>query len=175
MTSYTIVLSSNPSTSSINYSNINLSDITNLTITLSSVDRSRIPISLKLRWGDGSTDELYTNNFFIDYSKQSILDQIQRSINYTILAEYSHILYPSTSALVKSISCQALITYQDSTSCRFVQPITIYSPSYYAKVGDLELINTNFLSTDKSILYTFSTSDGSVTDLIFNSETGITN
>lgn len=175
MNSYTILLSSNPSTTVRYLNSVTLNDISNVTLSLSAVDRTRIPISLKIRWGDNSADEFSSNNFFVDYSKQSILDQIQYSINYTILKDYNHIFYPSSTALTTVLSCQLLLTYQDSTSCRFVQPITLYSPSFYSKVGDLSLINSSFVSTDKSLLYTLATIDGSITELMFDTEKSVTN
>jgi len=65
--------------------------------------------------------------------------------------------------------------YHNGTQCRFIQPLTIYSPSFYAKMGNLNLINTSFISTDKSLLYTLIAETGSVTDLVFDSERSISN
>lgn len=175
MIPYTISLSSNPSSTNIVLNTIQLSDITSLTLSLSNIDRSRIPVSLRLRWGDNSEDEFYNNNFFIDYSKQSILDQVRYGVNYTLLREYNHVFYPSDTSLSRNLSCQVKLTYQDSTSCRFVIPITIYSPSFYSKVGDLKLQASNFVSSDKSMLFTFSTNTNNITELLFNYENAITN
>lgn len=175
MTSYNILLSSNPSTTLRYLSALSLGDVSTVNFSLSAIDKSRVPVSLKIRWGDNSQDEYYSNNFFVDYSTQSILDQIQFSINYTLLKDYSHIYYPSSDALTTNLSCQFLISYQNNTTCRFVQPITIYSPSFYSKIGDLNLVNSAFISTDKSMLYTFSTLSGDITDLILDTERSIIN
>lgn len=175
MTSYNISLSSNPSSENVYLSNFTLSDVSNVSFSLSAVDRSRIPISLKIRWGDSSSDEYHVNNFFIDYSKQSILDQILYSVNYTLLTDYSHIYKPSSSTLTTYLSCQFLVTYQDNSKCRFIQPLTIYSPSFYSKIGDLNIVNTSFISVDKSLLHTFITENGSITDLVFDTERSIAN
>jgi len=171
MTSYTLNLSSNPSLSNVYLPNVNFSDITWLTVSLSGIDRSRIPTDVRFRWGDNTADEFHNNNFFIDYRDLSIFDQILYNVNYTILKDYNHIYYPSANSLAVKISCQTLVTYQDSTSCRFIQPITVYSPSHYAKIGDLNLLSTNYINTSRDLLYTFSASDGSVIEFVFNSET----
>jgi hypothetical protein len=171
MTSYTLYLSSNPSLTNVYLANINFSDITSVTVSLSGIDKSRIPTDVRFRWGDDTADEFHSNNFFLNYKELSILDQIQNNVNYTVLKDYSHIYYPSANSLAVKLSCQTLITYQDSTSCRFIQPITVYSPSYYAKIGDLKILNTNYIDTSRDLLYTFSTNDGSVIEFVFNSET----
>jgi len=171
MTSYTLDLSSNPSTTTVNLSTITFSDITSVTVSLSNVDRSRVPTDVRFRWGDNTKDEFYSNNFFVNYETSSILDQVLYGTNYTVLKEYDHTYYPSANSLALQLSCQVLVTYQDSTSCRFVQPITIYSPSYYAKIGDLKILNTNYIDISNNLLYTFSTDDGSVIEFVFNSET----
>lgn len=175
MTSYNIVLSSNPSSTNVYLSSFTLNDTSNVSFSLSAVDRSRIPISLKIRWGDNAPDEYFANNFFVDYSKQSILEQIQYSINYTLLKDYSHIYNPSSSSLATYLSCQFLLSYQDNTQCRFIQPFVIYSPSFYSKIGDLNLNNTSFISVDKSLLHTFVTENGDITDLVFDTERSIVN
>lgn len=171
MTSYTLNLSSNPSSTILYLPSITFSDITSVTVSLSGVDRSRVPTDVRFRWGDNTQDEFYSNSFFVDYKTESILDQVLYGTNYTVLKEYSHTYYPSANSLSVILSCQVLVTYQDSTSCRFIQPITIYSPSYYAKIGDLKILNTNYIDTSNNLLYTFATNDGSVVEFVFNSET----
>lgn len=171
MKSYTLYLSSNPSSTVIQLPSITLGDITTVTVSLTGVDRSRVPTDVQFRWGDTTSDEFHSNNFFINYAEVSIIDQIQNNINYTVFRDYDHIYYPSSSALTVKLSCQALITYQDSTTCRFVQPITIYSPSFYSKIGDFKLVCANYINTNKDMLYTLNTSDGSIVELVFDSET----
>lgn len=175
MNTLNILLSSNVASTNIYLPSVSISDSTTVIFSLSAVDKSRVPLSLKVRWGDTSDDEYYANNFFVDFSTQTILDQVQFGVNYTLFTDYSHVYHPSNSSLLLNLSCQLLVSYHNNTQCRFIQPLTIYSPSFYAKVGDLNLINTSFISTDKSLLYTFITEEGSVTDLIFNSERGISN
>ena len=171
MTSYTLYLSSNPSSTTIYLSDVVFSDITSVNVSLSGVDRSRIPTDVRFRWGDNTADEFYSNNFFVDYADLSILDQIRYNVNYTVLKDYNHTYYPSDSSLTVKLSCQTLVTYQDSTSCRFVQPITVYSPSFYSKIGDLKILNTNYIDVSRDLLYTFATNDGSVIEFVFDSET----
>jgi hypothetical protein len=171
MISRTLYLSSNPSSATVFLSSVVFSDTTNAVISLSGIDRSRIPVSLRFRWGDNSSDEFYTNNFFINYTELSIIDQIQNNINYTLLKDYEHIFYPSSTSNVVNLTCQSLLTYHDGTSCRFIQPISIYSPSYYQRIGDLKLSNINYIDTDRSMLFTFTTSQGEVVDFVFDSET----
>jgi len=175
MNTTNILLSSTVTSTNIYLSSASISDSSNVVFSLSAVDKSRVPLSLKIRWGDTSDDEYYANDFFVNFSTQSVLDQIQYQVNYTLFKDYSHIYYPSNSSLLLNLSCQLLVSYHNGTQCRFIQPLTIYSPSFYAKMGNLNLINTSFISTDKSLLYTLIAETGSVTDLVFDSERSISN
>jgi hypothetical protein len=165
MNTVTLSLSSNSTSTNIYLPSIKLDGITTLTVNCSAISRAKIPTNLAIRWGDATSDELFTNNFFVDYAEQSLFDQILYGINYTIFKDYSHIYYPSTSTLTKLLSCQILVTYNDSTACRFVQPITILSPSFYSAIGDMFIANTNFTSSDNSLLYTFNTENGYILEM----------
>lgn len=157
MNSLSLLLSSNPSSTTITLSSVYMNDASMVSLDFTGVDKSKVPASVKIRWGDNSTDEFYTSSFFVSRRTFSIFNEVQLGGDYTVLNTYSHIYTPSDTALTRVLSCQALVTYIDDTSCRFVIPMTIYSPSFYTKIGDIELLQSNIYNKDKSTLYTFAT------------------
>lgn len=143
-----INLSSNPLSQLIFYPIRYLSDIIKVEVNFSSIDLSKILVGVKIDWGDNtSTIQIKTDNI--------------NKFNYTYKKGYSqqidsyfHVYEYSKTSLIKELSCQFLLSYIDGSSCRFVQPLTIVSPSFYNKIEDLYLLENNILE-DKSILYTF--------------------
>lgn len=148
----TITLSSNPSSTYVGNTLVYLSDILDITLKLDNIDLTRPPVSLKIDWGDGSDRETYYNDFFTQ--NINTVNEILYGYNYTLITDYNHSYTTATNASTKNLSCQALVTYYNGTSCVFVQPISIISPSFHSKIGDITLLNNNILE-DKSILYTF--------------------
>ena len=162
----TIYLSSNPASAQINYNTVYLSDISTVYLNVTGVNLTKPPVNIKISWGDESPIETYSNNFFtseIDPVKQALY-----GFNYSIVELYSHSYDPSSSSLTKNLTCQALVTYFDGTSCRFVQPITIYSPSFYNRIADLSLIQNNIVDNSDSVLFTFqSQKDGYILESLY--------
>lgn len=162
----TIYLSSNPSSTQINNGVVYLSDISTVVVSVTGISISKPPISIKFSWGDDSPIYTEHNDFFtkeIDPVKQALY-----GFNYTIIKDYSHVYTPSTTSLTKNLTCQALVTYYNGTSCRFIQPITIYSPSFYSKIEDLSLLQNNIVDSNGSILFTFqSQKDGYVLESLY--------
>lgn len=162
----TIYLSSNPASTQINYNTVYLPDISTLIINVTGIDLSRAPTSIKIAWGDYTDSEITSNDYFktnIDTVKQAIY-----GFDYSIIKDYSHVYYPSTTSLTRNLTCQALVTYYNGDICRFVQPITIYSPSFYSRIGDLSLLQSNITDNEGSVLYTFqSQKDGYVIESLY--------
>ena len=170
MNNLTVTLSSNPSSTLIFNEEVYMSDMTNLTLNLTYASRTVVPFSLKIRWGDNTGDEFYTNNLFPTEEELSTVDEIVQGGNYTLLyTDYNHIFQPSATTLVRKLTCQALLTYLNTLSCRFVVPITIYSPSFHTKIGNLSLLNSTMYNADKNVLLTFGTEiDGSVLESVID-------
>lgn len=163
----TIYLSSNPSSAQINYSSVYLSDISTLIVNISGVSLTKPPVNIKFDWGDNSKVEIF-NNEFSNIENFNSVNEATYGYSYSIMREYSHVYSPSDTSLTKNLTCQALVTFYNGSSCRFVVPITIYSPSFYSRVEDLSLIQNNFTDNRGSILFTFQTQkDGYILESLY--------
>ena len=146
MNTLILQLSSNASTTEVVYPEKYFSGRVNMIIDNHNIYTGDTLTNFKIQW-DGQTDaEIYQTHF-------NVL-KVFNTDYYGILKEYDHIYHPSDSTLTKKLTCQALVTYFDGASCRFIQPITIYSPSFHDKIQDLTLIENNFTDNNGSIIYT---------------------
>lgn len=162
----TIYLSSSPSSTQISYTPVYLSDISTLIVNVSGINLSKPPINIKISWGDNTPVYIEYNKFFSTELNQ--VNEIFYGFDYSIIKNYSHIYSPSDTSLTKNLTCQALITYFDGTSCRFVQPITIYSPSFYSRIEDLHLLQNNIVDNNDKVLFTFlAQKDGYVLESLY--------
>ena len=170
MITTTVYLSSNPSSTIIFNDSVELIDITNVVFNLDDVSLLKPPLNIKFNWGDLSATEQYINDFFTD--EINAVNEFLYGFNYTIMKDYNHIYSPSETSITRKLSAQALITYFDRTSCLFIQPFTIYSPSFNQRIGDMEILKSNFIDKSGNILYTFGTkNDGYVIDAVMYNNT----
>jgi hypothetical protein len=158
MTTATLYLSSNITSTVIYYSPIHSSCPLTLNVDVGEISLDKSPISIKISWGDNTAIEEYFNDYF---TQENVVNQVLYGFDYSIIRKYSHEYGCSTSALTRNLSCQFLVTYFDGTSCRFVQPISLYTPSFTEKIGDLYLLQTNIVDTDYTTLYTMYSDKGS--------------
>jgi len=156
MNTFSITLSSNTSSTSITTNEVYLTDLTTLYVNLTNISIENLPKDISISWGDGSIVETYSTKL----------------TDFSILtgSSYSHIFYPSTDTLTKNISCQLTVSYIKSlASCTFTIPVTIIAPSYYNKINDLILLQSNIIDENNSILFTFgSISDGSIIETVLS-------
>jgi hypothetical protein len=165
MTTITLPISSNVSSTFISYQEIQSSCPLKLVVDVSEISLDKSPISIKFRWGDGSEDEIYYNDYF---TQEDVVNQVLYGFDYSIIKPYSHDYGCSSLSLTKQLSCQCLVSYFDGTSCRFVQPISLYTPSFIEKVGDVTLLETNIVDTDYTTQYTmYSDKEGYVMESIY--------
>jgi hypothetical protein len=161
MNSYTLNLSTNSSSTTQIKSEVTFDDFTTLSINLSGLIETYIPIYLKIDWGDG-LDDVYNNSVYKIYRQDSILNEVMygkfSSIFNTV---YTHSYYPSASARYKLLSAQVYVEYSNGQSSWFVQPIKIVTRDYFESIYDIKLINADILplsSNDKH--YQFSVDSG---------------
>lgn len=169
MNTFNITLSNNESTYAVTTDTVYLTDLSTLYITLSNIVSKAVIKTVLINWGDGSNIESYSPS--ISGNANSLIYNITKLTDNT----YSHIYYPSTDTLTRSISCTL-----SALNCRnglddnsaagayiFKIPINIVAPSFYNKVNDLMLLQSNIIDTDNSVLYTFGTvSNGSIVETI---------
>ena len=145
-----------------------LSDVTLVTFTVLGMSFSKPPTNIKFNWGDNSSIYSENNNFFTE-EKDLVIQSIYGA-PLSIVKDYTHTYSPAVNSLTTKLSCQVKVSFYDNTSCIIVQPLTIYTPSFHAKVEDLTLSQTAFIGTDASMLYTFQTKrDGSIIESVYSS------
>lgn len=158
-----IYLSSGSTSTTISLDTVFLTSPTNLTLNLSKVSRHKTPINTTIRWGDNTPDIFTVNNFLEGKADLNVVEEMTYGADHTILKEYSHLLSTVQGTLQTNLTSQVLVKYYDNSSCLFNIPIVIISPSFYTKIEDINIVNTNFFNIDGSILYTFNTgSDNSI-------------
>lgn len=168
MTTRTISLSSNSTSTLITVPTVYMYDTSNLIVDTMDIYTEKPIVSLTIRWGDGSDDEYYVNDFFTEVT--DIVKEITFGYDYNIITEYNHQYSPSSIALTKVLSAQVLANYYDDTSCRFVIPIDITNPSLINKVGDLNLLNITSINpmTDEYLLTLHAKNGSYIVDTVFS-------
>ncbi len=146
MNTYTLNLSS-PTSAYIAYlPELEVDDFTRLTLDLSDINETILPVYLKIDWGFGET-VLYDNNIYKSGSNQINIVRYSPLLTDT----YSNDYYPSETALYKSLSSQVLIRYSNGDITYMVIPIRIRTYGYSESIGDLTLINTNILPIESNV------------------------
>jgi len=168
MTTRTISLSSNSTSTFISVPTVYMYDTSDLIVDTIDIYTEKPIVSLTFRWGDGFSDEYYTNDFFAE--TVDIIKEITYGYDYSVITKYNHQYSPSSIALTKVLSAQVLANYYDDTSCRFVIPIDITNPSLLNKVGDLNLMNVVSVNpmTDEYLLTLHTKNGGYIVDTVFS-------
>lgn len=113
-------------------------DYTTLYVTLSNVLSSVIPRSIDIDWGDGAT-EYHDSTIYKRYEDDEITFEYVPSVFYDT---YSHIYYPSTTSLFKSLTAQFLVNYVNDDIAWFIIPITINTNGVFHEYGNIKLVGT---------------------------------
>ncbi len=146
MNTYNLSLSSNSPSYIQTVNELEFDDYTKLTIDLSSIDETFLPMYLKIDWGFGNPI-LFDNNVYREGN--NLINVVKYS---PILTDtYSYEYYPSSTALYKSLSAQVLIRYVNGDVSWIVIPIKIRTYGYSESIGDLTLINTNILPVEDNL------------------------
>ena len=166
MKTVTVNLSSSSAGGVYQLNELILTDITQLIIDLYNVEcRDDPPLFLNIQWGDESDPLVEGCNFSASLLKNNAINAITQAQNiqqYDILLnKYSHTYATSQNCLTKILSCYISIDHliTDSTT-KFIIPIKIISPSYYKKVGDVILLQTNIIPRE-TVMFTLGTEIGS--------------
>jgi hypothetical protein len=90
-------------------------------------------------WGDGSAREVYKRRIVNDYKTSSILPEIlEGRFGGSVLGSYDHTYAPATTH-VKNLSAQVLITFENGTYTKIVQPISLVHESYYDDIKEFQI------------------------------------
>lgn len=146
MNTITIPLSSTSTSTSVTLSSIELIDVTEVFLDFSNIFSKTIPLFLIIDYGNG-TKITYDNDLYNTPERQNInIFNPNPLFNNT----YSQIFYPSSSALYKVYTIQALIKYSNNEFSTFTIPISVISNDYHESIGDITLLNVNILPFDNN-------------------------
>ena len=127
-----------------------LQDTSELIVNLQQLYLKEPVCSFKFEWGDGSDVEVVKADFFTE--------DINNVKYYNVSWDQEHTYNPSSTNLIRSIVCQVMVVYCSGKYAQFFIPISIYSPSFFSRIGDLSLIKNNYLGSNESdIMYTLHT------------------
>ena len=170
MNTKTVILSSTQYIKTFSLNSVTLVDMTTLSFCFSSINTDRVPIVVEFDWfGDSSVKDTYkaspTTGWAV--SATTFIHLSAKTYSYTYLPESN----TQTKSFSCIITCTNLIFNNQSTvesyDFVFVQPITIIAPSFYNKVNDMNILQTNIIDENNSVLITFGTSaNGSVIETI---------
>lgn len=162
MTTTTIHISSNVIGDTYMQREIILSDATEVIIDLYGVEsRDNPPLFLNIEWGDGSDPTIIGCDFTANqFNSDSInaATQVQNVQLFDVLVrKYSHIYTPSTTSLTKQLSCYISVEHINTNDVtRFIIPFKIITPSFYNKIQDMRILQTNIIQNNK-VLFTIGT------------------
>jgi len=126
---------------------IDLFDITKVTLDISNIYTDLFPSYLSISWGDGSDPIQPDLRVFRDYRTESILPEIKNGVApVTFSNEYTHLYYPSSYALKKSLTFKMNVGYVTGETMQLSAPIVVNSQSYYENVDDIDIIGLDLLN-----------------------------
>lgn len=168
MNTYNIALASTGTEYTQYLPEIILDDCTTVSVTLSGVSETSLPLSIAIDWGDGSPQPTVNSSYFISYRNQSILNEVLYGRLSNILATtYIHTYVPSVSALYKSATAQIILKYVNGDTTAFYIPFNIRSAEYYESILDMSLVNTEIVSlTSNNKQFTFATDTGYIIESV---------
>lgn len=90
-------------------------------------------------WGDGSVREVYKRSIVNDYTNTSIISEVlEGRFSGSVLGNYKH-TYAPASTHVKNLSAQVLVSFEDGSYTKIVQPISLVHESYYDDIKELQI------------------------------------
>ena len=137
-------LSSSNTNQNTTFSTIRVVDHTLFTISLSGVTEKIFPTHLINRWGDG-VEDLFENDIL---QSKNIASNIFSSL---LIDTYTHEYFPSAVSTSQTLTATVSLYYTDSNISTFTLPLSITNYDYATSVGDIRLVNTNYLQSGDKI------------------------
>lgn len=126
---------------------IELFDLTQVTLDISNVYTEIFPTYLSIDWGDGSETVQPDIKIYRDYKTESIFPEIERgAAPVTFTNSYIHNYYPSSYALKKSLTFKMNVGYITGETLQLSAPIVVNSQSYYENIDDMNIIGLDLLN-----------------------------
>ena len=159
MNTHTVYLTSIEGSGSQELPTVELFDLTELTLDLSQVYAGVFPNYLAINWGDGSALEEPDITIYRNYKTDSIYPEVRDGASPVFFNNpYTHICYPSDTALKKELTMRVNVGYITGTTAKFIIPINVRTEGYYENINDLELLDVSLLNNkDNKSIFTFLT------------------
>lgn len=142
---------------------VGMVDHTILTISLSGVTERFLPTHVIIDWGDNFED-VFENDIL---KTQNIASDIFSSVfNDT----YSHEYFPSPTSTSQTLTSTVSIYYTNSDRSTFTLPLSITNYDYENSIGDVLLVNTDFLQNGKKIHQLVTDKGGYLLELYCNNQ-----
>jgi len=107
-------------------------------------------IFLKLLWGDGDIED-YQKAVVYDYKNNSIFDEVlYGKIGGSVATIYEHTYFNTTSNYNIALTAQFVAIYRNGTFINFKQPIYVVSDSFYDRMENIKLLNSQILPSNNS-------------------------
>lgn len=126
------------------YSTIGIVDHTLITLSLSGVTERFFPTHLTIDWGD-DVEDFFENDIL---QNQNITSNIFSSLLVDI---YTHEYFPSAVSTSQTLTATVSLYYTNSHISTFTLPLSITNYDYVTSVGDVKLVNTDYLQNGDKI------------------------
>ena len=146
MNTFSLALSTSQSALTATGEQLNLFDLTEVSLDIVNIYKNIFPSYISIDWGDGTDIEEPELTTFRTYRTDSIFDEITKGLAPVFLSKtYKHVYKPSATALIKSMDLKIGIQYINGNITEITYPIKVRTEGYYENIGDLELIDSNIL------------------------------
>jgi len=159
MNTHTIYLTSINTADNQVLDEIELFDLTKLTLDLSQVYSGVFPNYLAINWGDNSDIEEPDITIYRNYKTDSIYPEVRDGASPVFFNKpYTHIFYPSETALKKVMTMRVNVGYITGNTTKFTIPLNVRTEGYFENINDLDLLNVSLLNNkDNKSIFTFLT------------------
>ena len=159
MNTHTIYLTSTNTADDQVLNEIDLFDLTKLTLDLSQVYSGVFPNYLAINWGDNSDIEEPDITIYRNYKTDSIYPEVKDGASPVFFNKpYTHIFYPSETALKKVMTMRVNVGYITGNTTKFTIPLNVRTEGYFENINDLDLLNVSLLNNkDNKSIFTFLT------------------
>jgi hypothetical protein len=138
---------------------IGLVDNTLLTISLSGATEKIFPTHLIIQWGDG-VEDFFENDIL---QSQNIASNVFSPI---LIDTYTHEYFPSSVSTSQTLTATFSIYYTNLDISTFTLPLSITNYDYITSVGDVRLVNTNYLQNGTKVHQLVTNEGGYLVELL---------
>tara|TARA_A100001515_G_scaffold107511_1_gene88367 strand:+ start:9198 stop:9734 length:537 start_codon:yes stop_codon:yes gene_type:complete len=126
---------------------IDLFDLTEVTLDISNIYTEIFPNYLSIDWGDGSPTIQPDIKIYRDYKTESIFPELDKGVTpVTFSNSYTHRYFPSSYALKKAVTFKMNVGYITGETLQLSAPLVVNSQSYYENVDDIDIIGLDLIN-----------------------------